>query len=75
MVDSIHSGYKESAQSVVFSGTQQLASLAVDEYTDESDAIDNSSLLYLFADWEFVCTSVAFTATPYDLFIIPNSKC
>lgn len=72
MVDSIHSGYKEAAQSVTWASGRSLVSLAIDEYTDESDAIDNSSLLYLFADWEFVCTSVAFDATPFDLFIIPS---
>lgn len=63
MVDSVNSGYKEAAQAVAFSGTRTLVSLAIDEYTDLSDEVDNSSLKYLMADFEWVNTAVL-TVTP-----------
>jgi hypothetical protein len=74
MTDVKHSGYKAAAQSVTFSGTRTLVSLADDEWTDLSDEIDNSVNGYLFADWEFVCTSVAFTGadSAIELYIVPS---
>ena len=74
MVDAVLSGYKAAAQGVVFSGTRTLVSLADEEYTDESDEIDNSITKYMMSDWEFVCTSVVFTGTDssIELFIIPS---
>lgn len=66
--------YEIAATAVVFSGTRTLVSLDIDEWTDLSDAIDNTTLGYLKADFEFVCTSVAFTGTDSDieLYIIPS---
>jgi hypothetical protein len=61
MVDSVHSGYKAAAQSVSFSGTQQIDSLTDNEWTNLSDEIDNSSTKYLFADLELVLGSAVFT--------------
>ena len=74
MTDVVNSGYKAAAQAVNFSGTRTLVSLADDEWTDESDAIDNSVTKYLFADIEFVCTSVAFTGTDsaIEIYLIPS---
>jgi len=73
-VDIKHSGYKAAAATVSFTGTQTLASLADGEFTNLSDAIDNSTNLYHFADFEFVCTSVVFTGTDshIQLFLIPS---
>lgn len=55
------SGYLASATAVVFSGTQQLTSLADNEWTDLSDEIDNSSSKYALADLDLVLGSAAFT--------------
>jgi len=73
MTDVKYSGYKDDAQSVVFSGTRTLVSLAIDEWTDLSDVINNGANGYLFADWEFVCTSVAFTGadSAIELYLVP----
>jgi hypothetical protein len=73
MTDVKHSGYKAELQSIVFSGTRTLVSLADDEWTDLSDVVDNSTNGWLFADWEFVCTSVAFTGadSAIELYILP----
>lgn len=62
-IDATLSGYKEAAQSAVFSGTQQIDSLLDNEWTDLSDEIDNSSIKALFADLELVLGSAAFTGT------------
>jgi hypothetical protein len=74
MVDAVHSGYKEAAQSVVFSGTQQIDSLLDNEWTDLSDEIDNSSLKYLFADLELVLGSVTFVGTDsaIEIYLVPS---
>lgn len=74
MVDAVHSGYKEAAQSVSFTGTQTLASLADGEWCSLSDEIDNSSLKYLFADFELVLASAAFTGTDsvVELYLVPS---
>lgn len=73
MTDVRHSGYKAEAQSVAFSGTRTLVSLADDEWTHLSDEVDNSTNGWLFSDWEFVCTSVAFTGadSAIELYIVP----
>lgn len=63
MVDSILSGYKAAAQSVVFTGAQKIDSLLDNEWTDLSDEIDNSSTKYMMCDLELVLGSAAFTGT------------
>lgn len=63
MVDSVHSGYKAALAAVVFSGTQQFTALTDNEWTDESNAIDNSSTKYLFADLRIELGSAAFSGT------------
>lgn len=52
------SGYLASAASLTFSGTQTLASLTDNEYTDLSDEVDNSTNKYLFADFYFDLGSI-----------------
>ena len=73
MTDVRHSGYKAELQPIVFSGTRTLVSLADDEWTDLSDVVDNSANLWLFSDWEFVCTSVAFTGadSAIEMYLLP----
>ena len=74
MTDVKHSGYKAALQAVVFSGTRTLVSLADDEWTDESDVIDNSANLWLFADWRLELGSAVFTGTDsaVEFYIIPS---
>lgn len=75
MVDAVLSGYKASAQAVVFSGTQTLASLADNEWTDLSDEIDNSLNLFMMADLELVLASAAFpvaTDNAIEIYLIPS---
>lgn len=69
----ITKNYKETVQTVSFTGTQTLASLANGEWTDASSAIDNTAG-YPFADFEFVCTAVAFAGgtSAIELYIIPQ---
>lgn len=68
------SGYLASATAVVFSGTQQLASLTDNEWTDLSDEIDNSSTKYRFIDLELVLGSAAFTGSDagMEIYIVPT---
>lgn len=56
------SGYVSSHTAVTFSGTQQLTSLADNEWTDLSDEITNTEL-HAFFDLELVLGSAAFTGT------------
>ena len=75
MPDAKQSGYKAAAQPVVFSGTRTLVSLAAGEYTDASDAIDNSTNLYLLADWELVVdfdTTAPTDGGTFALYLIPS---
>jgi hypothetical protein len=69
------SGYLATESAITFSGTQQLNSLADNEYTDWSDEIDNSTNLYYEVDVRAVIASAAFT-TPADcgmeLYVIPT---
>lgn len=58
-------GYLATEAAIVFSGTQQVNSLADNEYTDLSDEIDNTTNLYYAADLRFVIASAAFI-TPAD---------
>lgn len=59
------SGYLTTEDAIAFSGTQTLASLADNEYTDLSNEIDNSTNLYESVDLRFVIASASFI-TPAD---------
>jgi hypothetical protein len=69
------SGYLVAEAAITLSGTQQLNSLANDEYTDLTDESDNSTPKYELADLRFVIASAAFI-TPADcgmeVFLIPS---
>ena len=68
------SGYLASAVAVVFSGTQQLTSLADNEWTNLSDEIDNSTNKYAFCDLDLILGSAAFTGADagIEVYIIPT---
>ena len=73
MVDSVHSGYKEAAQVVTWpiDGPESLATLV---WSGLSDSIDNSSLKYLFADFELQImfpTIAAASGETVALYLIP----
>ena len=74
MGDVTLSGYKAAATSVSFTGTQTLASLADNEWTNLSDAIDNSTNKYMLVDLELVLASAAFTGTDsiVEFFLVPS---
>lgn len=61
MTDLKLSGYLASAATITLSGTQTLASLTNGEWTDLSDALNNSSDLAFYEDLEIVLGSAAFT--------------
>ena len=58
------SGYFAAAAAITFSGTQQLNSLADNEYTDLSDEIDNSTNKYAYVQrarnllWALLCQGI-----------------
>ena len=68
------SGYLVAAQTVTFSGTQTLASLTDNEWTNLSDAIDNSTNKYTLVDVELYLASAAFTGTDSTLllYLVPS---
>lgn len=68
------SGYKAAAAAVAWTSGQALASLTDDEYTDLTDAIDNSTNLYAFADLELVLGSAAYTGTDSNVavYLLPS---
>lgn len=74
MANTLLSGYLASATTVSFTGTQTLASLADNEWTNLSDAIDNSTNKYPLADFELVLGSAAFTGTDSNvsLYLVPS---
>lgn len=75
MADATLSGYKASAQTVVFSGTRTLDSLADNEWTHLSDAIDNSSTKYMMADIEVYLASMTAGTTgdeAIELYLLPS---
>lgn len=74
MADLEQTGYQSAAVTVVWTSGQDLDSLTDNEWTDESDAIDNSSNKYVFVDIELVLGSAAFTGTDsiIDLYLIPS---
>lgn len=75
MVDSVHSGYKEAAQTVAWTTGQSVSTIANDEWTDESDEIDNSTVKYLFADFFLSATLGTAQATEGEtvsLYLLPS---
>ncbi len=74
MADMTLSGYLASAVAVSFTGTQTLDSLTDNEWTNLSDAIDNSTNKYPISDFELVLGSAAFTGTDslVSLYLIPS---
>lgn len=74
MGDTTLSGYKVAAQSVAWTSGQSLNSLTDNEWTDLSDAIDNSTNKYVFADLEIVLSSVTFTGTDSSIecYLVPS---
>ena len=67
------SGYKVTELTVAWS-TNGFDALLDNEWTDASDAIDNSSTLYLMADFEIVLGSATFVGfdSLIELYIIPS---
>lgn len=76
MATATWSGYQAAAQEVTFSGTQTLVSLLDNEWTNESDVIDNSTTKYLFADFEIDLASFTAGTTgdeAIELYILPSA--
>lgn len=71
MADSKLSGYKSALVSVAWASGQSLVSLGIDEWTDLSDEIDNSTNLYMLDDFELVLGSYTPTKGGIQLFLIP----
>ena len=71
------SGYQAAAQPVVFSGTRQIDSLADNEYTDLSDAMDNSLTKFMLMDIDLVLTGSSNRAIghPYIAFFNHRAGC
>ena len=71
------SGYLAELTACTFSGTQTLASLADNEWSDLSDAINNSTNKWMMADFEifvdFATTSAAATDNTFELYIVPSA--
>ena len=63
MADLQQTGYQAAAAAVAWASGQDLDSLTNNEWTDLSDAIDNSTNKYVFVDFELVLGSAAFTGT------------
>lgn len=74
MANLTRSGYLASATSVVWTSGQSLDSLTDNEFTDLSDEIDNSTDKHMFADFELVLASAAFTGTDsgVELYLVPS---
>ena len=74
MVDAVLSGYKAALQAVVFSTVQTFASLLDNEWTDLSDAIDNSVTKYMMADLQVDLGSAIFTGTDsiIEIYLVPS---
>lgn len=73
MADITNSGYKASASTVSWT-SNGFDALTDNEWTDASDAIDNSTNKYMFADLEIVLGSAAFTGTDsaIEVYLIPS---
>lgn len=74
MTNLTRSGYLASATAIAWTSGQALDSLTDNEYTDASDAVDNSTNKYMFADVEIVLGSAAFTGTDsgIEVYLIPS---
>lgn len=74
MANLTRSGYLASATSIAWTSGQTFDSLTDNEYTDASDAVDNSTNKYMFADVEIVLGSAAFTGTDsgIEVYLIPS---
>jgi hypothetical protein len=68
------SGYLSAAVSVAWAAGQTLDSATDNEWTDLSDAIDNSTNKYPLADLEIVLGSAAFTGTDsiIEVYLVPS---
>ena len=67
-------GYLAAAQTAAWTSGQSLNSASDNDWTDLSDAIDNSTNKYPFADFEIVLASAAFTGTDSQIrvYIVPS---
>jgi len=74
MANLTRSGYLATAQAVVWTSGQALNSAANNEWTDLSDAVDNSTTKYMFADVEVVLASAAFTGATslIEVYLVPS---
>lgn len=74
MANLTRSGYLASATAIAWTSGQALDSAADNEYTDASDAVDNSTNKYMLADVEIVLASAAFTGTDsgIEVYLIPS---
>jgi len=74
MSDAKLSGYKTATTAITWASGQDLVSLGDNEWTDLSDAIDNSTDLYLSVDLECVLASAAFTGgdAVIEVYLIPS---
>jgi hypothetical protein len=68
------SGYQAAATAVAWASGQDLDSLTDNEWTDLSDAIDNSTNKYVMVDIEIVLGSAAFTGTDsmIEIYLVPS---
>lgn len=68
------SGYQATEAAITWASGQSLSSLADDEYTDESDEIDNSTNKYMFVDLDIDLASAAFSGidSGVECYIIPS---
>ena len=67
-------GYLASEAAIVFAGTQQLDSLADNEYTDLSNEIDNSTNKYAYVDLRIDLASLNPSGTDagLEIFLVPT---
>jgi len=73
MPDFTLSGYKSAAVTIPWASGQSLAGLTDGETTDLSDAIDNSTTLYMFCDVEIALASASFTGSAaIEVYLVPS---
>lgn len=67
-------GYQAAAASLAWTSGQSLDSLTDNEWTDLSDAVDNTSNKYTVVDLEIALGSAAFTGTDsgIEVYIVPS---
>lgn len=68
------SGYLAAEAAIVFAGTQQLDSLADNEWTDLSNEIDNSTNKYAYVDLRIDLSSITPTGTDagLEIYLVPT---